>query len=234
MGRLIAIGDIHGHAQALRGLLDLIEGRPDDEFVFLGDLIDRGPDSAGVLDIVLNLARDFTCHFLMGNHEEMLLAAATSRSELKSWKRHGGAEAMESWGLDPLRTQPEDLLRCLPGGHVGLIRDLKAYHETADHLFVHAGYRPGRAMSEQSDTDLRWAKLPDDLGPWIGPAGEIKMAWCGHTPQAAVLDRGHLVCLDTGCGLGGLLSAVDVHSRTVWQVEEGGRPVRTCRLEREP
>jgi serine/threonine protein phosphatase 1 len=155
MGRLIAIGDIHGHARALRGLLDLIGVRPDDEFVLLGDLIDRGPDSAGVLDIVLDLARECTCHVLMGNHEEMLLAAATSRSELKFWKRHGGAEAMASWGLDPLRVQPEDLLRSLPGGHAGLIRGMKDYHETADHLFVHAGYRPGRAMSEQSGTDLR-------------------------------------------------------------------------------
>jgi serine/threonine protein phosphatase 1 len=234
MGRLIAIGDIHGHARALRGLLDLIGVRPDDEFVFLGDLIDRGPESAGVLHMALNLSRAATCLFLMGNHEEMLLAAADSRSELRSWKRHGGIEALESWGLDPLRVQPEDLLRSLPGEHVELISNMRDHHETANHLFVHAGYRPGRAMSEQSDTDLRWAKLPDDLGPWIGPTGEIKTVWCGHTPQRAVLDRGHLVCLDTGCGLGGVLSAMDVHSRTVWQVEECGRPVGTYRLERRP
>ena len=102
-GRTIAIGDIHGCSLALAALLDAIDPNPDDLLVTLGDYIDRGPDSRGVLDQVIALAWRCTLVPLVGNHEEMLLAALEGQSELDYWMKFGGMEALASYGYSGCR-----------------------------------------------------------------------------------------------------------------------------------
>jgi len=106
--RTIAVGDVHGHSAALRSLVEAISPRPTDTMVFLGDLIDRGPDSKGVIDLVLALEKQCTVVPLMGNHEEMLLGAIDSPSGLDFWMKFGGKEALQSYGVDRPQQLPAE------------------------------------------------------------------------------------------------------------------------------
>jgi len=211
--RTYAIGDIHGHSLALAGLLTLLEPRPNDTLVFLGDYVSRGPDSRGVLEAVMDLRRH--CHVvaLRGNHEEMLLDARRSPDDLAMLVAVGGDA-----GLIAPRAGQKD--RSLSGEHWTFLEGLPISHETASHFFVHAKYAPNRPLSDQDRQTALW--LPIDPPP--GPHFSGKTVVVGHTPQVdgTVLNLGHLVCIDTGCGLGGLLTAYDVTGGRVWQVAEDG------------
>jgi serine/threonine protein phosphatase 1 len=155
-GRTIAIGDIHGCSLALKALVDAIDPGPEDLLVPLGDYIDRGPDSRGVLDQVIALAERCVLVPLLGNHEEMLLAALEGQSELRYWLKFGGTEALASYGYrggPDLR--PGDLRALIPGEHLDFIRQCRDYFETVGHIFVHAYYEPDRPLQEQSWGGLR-------------------------------------------------------------------------------
>ena len=226
MTRLIAIGDIHGHSKALIKLLELISPREGDKFVFLGDLIDRGPDSKGVCDIAIELAQTHPTEFIMGNHEEMALASAMGKSEVRMWKQFGGIQALQSWGINHDTYGPQDFYK-LPPGHLRLLGNMSDYHQHGMHVFVHAGY-DSRKLEHTPSYTLRWSKLNKNPPPPLyGPYGEKFTVWCGHTVQPRVLDWGHLVCIDTGCGVleNGYLTAVDVFTRTYWHVDTAGRRV---------
>ena len=223
--RIIAIGDIHGHSLALRGLLKLIQPAIGDEFVFLGDLIDRGPDSAGVIDRAMALSKEFPTTFIMGNHEELVLAAMTCKSEFNFWLKHGGIQTLRSWRLNSSAVTYDTLLYEAPGEHLKFISKMVNYYETEKFIFVHAGYFPYCDMSKQNAGELRWMCLPDDLGPHCSG----KTVICGHNRQKCILDRGHIVCIDLGCGLKkqtdwpNLLTAIDVHTNQMWTVNEHGQ-----------
>jgi len=227
--RLIAIGDIHGHLTAIQGLIKFINPEPDDECVFLGDLIDRGPDSAGVLDFAIEHAKNYKTTFILGNHEEMTLAAMSCKSEFNFWLKHGGTQTLKSWGLSSSTLNPsavtyDTLLYEAPGEHLKFIAKMVNYYETQKFIFVHAGYFPYCDMQKQNAGDLRWMCLPDDIGPHCSG----KTVVCGHNRQKRILDRGHLICIDLGCGLRkqegwpNLLTAMDVTTKTIWQVDEDG------------
>lgn len=215
-GRLIAIGDIHGHAKALTAILERVRPTPEDTLVILGDFVDRGPDTKGVMDQLLAL--EGQCHLvtLMGNHEEMVLAAREGRSDFEFWVKFGGDAAMDSYG--PGRTT-----NVIPREHWAFLERLPLYYETASHFFVHANYAPNQHFRDQGSQTLLWLDLADLPGPHFSG----KTAIVGHTPQkdGRVLDLGHLKCIDTFCGHGGLLTALDVGSGQIWQVTEGGRDV---------
>lgn len=119
----------------------------------------------------------------------------------------------------PPAGQPD---RSLSGEHWAFLEGLRLSHETDSHFFVHANYAPNRPLSEQDRQTALW--LPIDPPP--GPHYSGKTVVVGHKPQieGTVLNLGHLVCIDTGCGFGGLLTAFDVGSGQVWQVDELGRP----------
>ncbi len=214
-GRLIAIGDIHGHAKALAAILKRVRPTPEDTLVILGDFVDRGPDTKGVMDQLLAL--EGQCHLvtLMGNHEEMVLAAREGRSDFELGEV-GGDAAMDSYG--PGRTT-----NVIPREHWAFLERLPLYYETASHFFVHANYAPNQHFRDQGSQTLLWLDLADLPGPHFSG----KTAIVGHTPQkdGRVLDLGHLKCIDTFCGHGGLLTALDVGSGQIWQVTEGGRDV---------
>ncbi len=214
--RLIAIGDIHGCAAALDGLLELIAPTPKDRLVFLGDYVDRGPDSRRVIDTLLTLGEEFDVVTLLGNHEEMMLAVIEDRSPLVWWFRYGGRETMDSY-------DSKHDLKKIPAGHRKFLKELADYHEEEEHFFVHANYAAKAPLDCQPAEALRWINLSERLPK---PHKSGKTAIVGHSSQknGEVLDASHVVCLDTFCVGGGWLTAMDVLSGKLWQVDREGKP----------
>ena len=220
--RIIAIGDIHGCAKALATLLEAIQPTQEDTLVFLGDYIDRGPDSRGVVEQVIALGKRCTVVPLLGNHEEMVLAALEGQSELDFWMKFGGTEALASYGYGGGRgIRPGALRGILPAEHLEFFKGCRDYYETVQHIFVHAYYDPHLPLHQQKWGGLRWASLP----PVPERHCSGKVAIVGHTPQknGELLDLGYLKCIDTFCHGGGRLTALEVEGgRRVWQANEAG------------
>lgn len=220
--RIIAIGDVHGCSLALKALLEAINPGPEDLLITLGDYIDRGPDSRGVLDQLIALHERCALVPLLGNHEEMLLAAlGGGQSELNFWFKFGGLAALASYGRSNGQDiRPGDLRTLISSEHLRFIKGCRDYFETVGHIFVHAYYEPDRPLSEQSWGGLRWASLP----PVPARHRSGKVAIVGHTPQknGEILDLGFLKCIDTFCHGGGWLTALEVRTGQVWQANERG------------
>jgi serine/threonine protein phosphatase 1 len=214
-GRLFAIGDIHGCSTALRTLIKGIDPRPEDTLVILGDFIDCGPDSKGVVEQFTALSKRCRLIVLLGNHEEMLLNALDSNSEYRYWLKLGGKETLRSYS--PYSTD----LEVITSEHVRFIRSCLNYFETETHIFVHANYDHERPMSHDSGTRLRWEHL-DLVRLRRHCSGKTFVV--GHTPQANgnVLNRGFLIGIDTDCCRGGWLTALDARTGEVIQTDEYG------------
>ena len=211
--RTIAIGDIHGCAAALAAVLAAIEPAERDTLVFLGDYVDRGPDSRGVIEQVLGLDKKCRVVPLLGNHEVMFLDALEKGPEGGGWLQYGGSETLASydWAIGNI-----------PLSHLDFLKGLKRYHETATHFFVHANYIADIPLAEQPDYVLFWEHLFASL-PARHESG--KTAIVGHTAQRSgeINDLGHVVCIDTYCHGGGWLTALDVDTGEVWQADKQGR-----------
>jgi serine/threonine protein phosphatase 1 len=212
-GRTIAIGDIHGCAAALRAVLQAIDPKPEDTIVTLGDYVDRGPDSRGVIDELLKLEKRCRLVPLMGNHELMLLSALEFPEALASWKECGGKEALKSYG---------GRIENVPESHLEFIRRCRRYYETATHFFVHANYEADLSLDQQPDYLLFWEHLMLRTPP---PHENGKVAIVGHTSQRTgnVLDGEYIICIDTYCHGGGWLTALDVVNGKKWQADLYGR-----------
>ncbi|MEX2091855.1 MAG: metallophosphoesterase family protein [Pirellulales bacterium] len=214
--RTIAIGDVHGCAAALRAMLERIEPQADDTIVMLGDCVDRGPDSRGVIEELLALGE--RCHLvlLMGNHEEMMLNYLDGRAQPDNWLLCGGQATMDSYrGADGKPSVPQS--------HVDFIRSWGDYWETDTHFFVHGGYHPEQPLSGQRWHVWRWYSLRDAIPE---PHVSGKSAVVGHTSQKSgeVLDVGHLTCIDTYCYGSGWLTAFEPAAGQIWQVDRRGQP----------
>ena len=213
--RVIAIGDVHGCATALRRMLELIAPNPNDTLVILGDCIDRGPDSRGVIDQVLALRKQCELVCILGNHEEMMLNFLDGRWQPDDWLECGGLATLKSYTS---RRDQKDI----PSDHVDFIRTWIDCYQTDTHFFVHASYEPERLLEEQRPQTLRWHSLRD----WVPEPHESgKIAVVGHTSlkDGEILDLGHLVCIDTYCWGGGWLTALDVSTGETWQIDREGR-----------
>jgi len=223
MRRLIAIGDIHGHRLKLETLLDTIQPTSDDQLVFLGDYVDRGPDSRGVIDKLLSFQEEFPhTVFLRGNHEQLLLDALIEKGirtgptlrDLSAWYRqtakgtdvqlfiaNGGDKTMDSYRWE----------WNLPSGHIAFLEGSMPWWRYAEFLFVHAG-----CLNVE----------PEELDPWVllwsrfcGPGTDGEIQVVGHTPlenEYPKLEQGKY-WLDTGCAYDGPLSACDVLTMEIWQ-----------------
>lgn len=213
--RLIAIGDVHGCSLALQALLEAIAPGPTDIVVMLGDYVDRGPDSRGVVDSLIDLAQQTRLVCLMGNHEEMMLAVLKHGEPHHGWLRHGGVETLESYRFN-------GDLDFLPPAHDRFYESLGDYFETDDFFFTHAAYDPQADLQHQPPEMLRWHSLRDGVP---GPHRNGKLAVVGHTANrdGEVLDVGHLLCIDTCCYGGGWLTAIDLQNRTLWQADKEGK-----------
>lgn len=219
--RAYAIGDIHGRKDLLDEMIALIEhdmaATPSREnfVVFLGDLIDRGPDSAAVVERVRTYRPDnATVVVLGGNHEEVLLDILGGKTSLiEDWLRYGGAECVESYGIDPrsmARMSAEHSLRLLqetiPAEHSDFLAQLGDTFRFGDYLFVHAGIRPGIPLDEQSPRDLRWIREP-----FLSDLGDHDMIVVhGHTVVNAVEEQENRIAIDTGAVHSGRLTALVV------------------------
>jgi serine/threonine protein phosphatase 1 len=223
--RTIAIGDVHGCSRALVALLEMVKPVSDDVIVTLGDYVNRGPDSREVIERLIALERECTVVPILGNHDQQLLAAmAREPGAFFDLLDMGGGATLTSYGSE--RAADADLAR-IPDEHVEFLKRCRDYYETHIHIFVHAQYDPDLPMREQPSYLLRWESLRD-VSP--GPHTSGKTVIAGHTQQRTgeVLDLGHLVCIDTACYAGGWLTALDVHTREIWQVSRHGEP-RTSR-----
>lgn len=225
--RAYAIGDIHGRLDLLDVLLARIEadvaGREEKEtvIVFLGDLIDRGPDSAGVVERLRTFRPDYAeTVFLAGNHEELMLRILEGDTKpLRQWLRYGGAECVESYGVNTeellklTRQGALELLRTkVPPSHIGFLRDMKDTFRFGEYLFVHAGIRPGVSLEDQTLTDLRWIREPflshDEQHGFV--------VVHGHTIVDQVEERCNRIAIDTGAYNSGVLTALAVEDDRRW------------------
>jgi serine/threonine protein phosphatase 1 len=213
MSRTIAIGDIHGCAQALRTLIEMIAPASDDTLVALGDYIDRGPDSRGVVCQLLQLREQCRLIPLLGNHEIMMLSALRGEFAPLLWQRYGGMETIASYGGSLSKIDSE---------HIEFLSGCQHFHESETHIFMHANYVADLALNEQPENVLFWTHISSVLPP---PHESGKKAVVGHTPQVEgdILDLGHLVCIDTCCFAGGWLTALDTTTGQTWQVDRLGR-----------
>jgi serine/threonine protein phosphatase 1 len=148
-GRIIAIGDIHGCSLALTSVVDAIRVEKTDALVLLGDFIDYGLNSKGVLDQLIDLEGSCRLVALLGNHEEMLLSARKSGVALEFWLNCGGTSTLESYGFGAR-------LADIPERHWQFFQRCIPFFETDTHLFVHANYDPSLSLKEQPGEMLRW------------------------------------------------------------------------------
>lgn len=227
-GRLFAVGDVHGCRTELACLLDALPLADEDRLVFVGDYVDRGPDSAGVLDLLTTLAdtRARTT-FLRGNHEAMLLGFL-DRDEVyeEAFLLNGGRATAASYGITGPVT-PEGLRRAIPDAHLAFLRATTLHYRSRRVVCVHAGVRPGIALEDQHPDDLLWIREEFLRAPHGLDATVI----FGHTPHSDVV--AHLpgkIGIDTGCVYGGMLSAVELPARRVYQVRRDQRRVERTDL----
>lgn len=219
-GRLYAVGDIHGRADLLLQLMEMIradmqQGEPGHRVVvFLGDYIDRGPDTRKVLDILSsNPFPESENVFLIGNHEAVLLQFLRDPAIGKDWVRFGGAQTLAAYGAvlpsgapSPAQlNQARDILRTkLPPQHLSFVRSLKLTYRVGDYLFVHAGIRPGLPLDQQASHDLLWIRKPfleSELDH-----GHVVVH--GHTPSERIESLPNRIGIDTGAYRSDRLSAV--------------------------
>ncbi len=195
----------------MRTLLALIQPAPRDTLVTLGDYVDRGPDSRGVLDILIELKHHCRLVPLLGNHEQMLFSARASQMMCKHWERFGGDATLRSFG--PLG------LKALTPEHLTFLDSCHMHFETETHLFVHANYNPAQPIGQQDEDTALSLSLNESLP---GPHVSGKTVIVGHTAQESgeILDLGYLKCLDTNCSGGGYLTAMDVASGQTWRSQE--------------
>ena len=212
--RLIAIGDIHGCRVALENLLEVVDPQPNDIIVTLGDYVDRGPDSRGVIDTLIEWGGKTRIVGLLGNHEEMMLEVVRNGGSHHEWLKHGGVDTLDSYGFD-------GDLDFLPTNHLSFFDSLGDYFELDNFFFTHAAYDPEIALEDQPVELLRWYHLTQGL-PAQHQNG--KTAIVGHTAnkEGRVMDFGHLICLDTYCYGGGWLTAMDLTTRQTWQANQNG------------
>ena len=210
-GRTFAIGDIHGCDIALEGVLGQIEPTADDTLVLLGDIIDRGPNSARCIEILLDLKQKCDLILLMGNHEEMLFEALENGIPNSRWLRYGGEQMVGSYG---------GRVQNIPPPHLDFLTDSVLFHETDSTIFVHANLDPELPPAEQSIECLRWRHLTG----FEMPHNSGKRVVCGHTPIQSGLPNvfDGWVAIDTWAYGGMFLTALDVDSDEVFQANQGG------------
>ena len=238
---IYAVGDIHGHLEKLEQAHAWIEadrareGTGDAGVVHVGDLVDRGPDSAGVITYLMNLRdADPRVIILRGNHDQLFVDFLTQDLETcrangtLRWTESiiGGRETLASYGVENWfkSAAHREGQRRVPIAHIEFMAHLPLTHEAGDCLFVHAGIRPGVALSDQDPEDLIWIRQEFltsqvDHGPLVVH---------GHTPTEEVEHHGNRLAIDTGAAFGGPLSAVVIEGRDAYLLTETDRIPIPC------
>ncbi|MEX0746514.1 MAG: metallophosphoesterase family protein [Rhodothermales bacterium] len=216
---LIAIGDVHGCATSMEALIAKIAPGTDDHLIFVGDYIDRGPDSRRVIESLLDLSQHVRCTFLRGNHEALMLNYL-DRGEFDLWRMNGGVETLNSYRSDAGSIE-------IPQSHIDFIRGTTLYHDEPKFFFVHAGLRPDLTIAENIDRE--------DEHVFLWERGHLQarsLKWekpvvCGHTPHSEPINEEKLILIDTGCvyhnhPMMGRLTAVRLPERDFVSVDYQG------------
>jgi len=212
-GRVLAIGDVHGCLTALRTLDKRVAFGPEDLVITLGDYVDRGPDSKGVIDYLIALRKRTKLITLRGNHEVMMLSARSQGLDyFEAWLRSGGEPTLLSYGAASLDE--------IPKPHWEFIESTLPFYETRTHFFVHANVFPHLPLREQPDSVIYWERISTHEPRHCSG----KTMVCGHTPQQSgkPLNLGHTVCIDTWVYGEGWLTCLDVTSGQYWQANQRG------------
>ena len=225
--RAYAVGDVHGRLDLLDQLLEKIHAdtdrrpRRDTLLVFVGDLIDRGPASAQVVERLRTYRRDgIKPVFLLGNHEEVLVRILDGETALlPSWLQFGGAQCLESYGADSdaIGAQSDtdalaSIRGAIPEEHARFLRGFSDTLRFGDYLFVHAGIRPGIGLEQQRQSDLRWIREPFLLDE--RDHGVVVVH--GHTITKQVEEKRNRIGIDTGAYATGVLTAVGIDGGDRW------------------
>jgi serine/threonine protein phosphatase 1 len=211
--RVYAVGDVHGCLDRLVALHEMIAedmaARPAEHttLVHLGDYVDRGADSAQVIDWLINrppVPADEIVN-LMGNHEHMMLSAVVGadKDAPSHWLMNGGADSLLSWGISRA-VPPVEWASRIPRQHLMFLRDLEISRQIGPYLFVHAGVRPGVKLDQQSRQDMLWIREPF----LSSRADHGAVVVHGHTPKREPTVLPNRIAIDTGAVLGGALTCV--------------------------
>ena len=230
--RVYAVGDIHGRLDLFEALVEAIDADDraaapaDTTVVLLGDLVDRGPASAGVIALARSLMARRKVRILAGNHEEMFLRSFRDLEMFRHFLRHGGRETVLSYGIDKNRfiratlEEAQDLMReAVPAEDIAFLESFEDMISVGDYLFVHAGIDPRRPIEEQKRHDLRWIREP--FLSHAAPHGAVVVH--GHTICDAPEDLGNRIGIDTGAFMTGRLTALALEgtSRRYIEAVEG-------------
>jgi serine/threonine protein phosphatase 1 len=218
--RVYAVGDIHGRADLLQSLFNVIDvdldrSTPERAIqVFLGDYVDRGPQSRAVLDLLIKRSQTHETVCLKGNHEVFLLDVLKDPAKLQNWRHYGGLLTLMSYGVTPtINPTPEQqiefiegLKRALPPEHLAFIEQLPTSFTCGDFFFVHAGVRPGVSLDKQQEQDLLWIREE-----FLNSDERFdKYIVHGHTPVSAPDVRPNRINIDTGAYATGNLTLLTI------------------------
>jgi len=223
--RIYAFGDIHGRADLLEELFTVIDrdlehnpiNRPIE--VYHGDYIDRGPDSARTLDLLIKRRRSQTTVFLKGNHEAYFLEVLRDASKFEDWRQFGGLETLTSYGIQPSLDADAgaqvELIRllnnALPEEHLLFLQSLQLSFVCGDYFFVHAGVRPGIPLNEQQESDLLWIR-----NEFLNSNANFgKFVVHGHTPVHQPEKRKNRINIDTGAYATGNLTLLKIEGTSM-------------------
>jgi serine/threonine protein phosphatase 1 len=231
--RCYAIGDVHGRLDLLADLLIRIEEdsarRPPKRVfvVLIGDLIDRGPDSNGVIELLRGRLPDFAEFvFILGNHEEVMIRSLSGECGLiADWLQFGGLQCAQSYGVEigrllgfPPETQEQVLKSRIPPEHLDFLRTFGDSFRFGDYLFVHAGIRPGIGLADQDVRDLRWIR-----DPFLESTEDHGMIVVhGHTIVPQHEEHGNRIAIDTGAFRSGILTAIAIEDDQRWYIATEG------------
>ncbi len=221
--RYYVVGDIHGRLDLFEELAlaieqdDLDGGDADTTVILLGDLVDRGPDSNGVIETAIEWRKRRTLRCLAGNHEEMFLDSFNDTEMLRHFLKHGGRETVLSYGIERKRYNAleldelqEEMERLVPAHHREFLEGLEEIIFAGDYCFVHAGIDPRRPLDEQRRSDLLWIR--ERFLRNVEPLSHVIVH--GHTIFDDVEDRGNRIGIDTGAFRSGVLTALVLEGDT--------------------
>jgi serine/threonine protein phosphatase 1 len=221
------VGDIHGCLDELVCLIDQLPLQQSDRLIFLGDYIDRGPNSKGVVSYLIKLQAQSNQEliFLKGNHEDMFLAYVGLPGQYGDmFLYNGGRATLESYGISPVSVPSQDTLPRIPSDHIEFLNHLQPYYLEEPYLCVHAGVNPLKPLENQTQDELLWIRNEFIDNPHKLPYTVI----FGHTPQKEILFHlPYKIGLDTGLVYGNKLSCVELGEKVVYQI--GRRQKRVTR-----
>jgi serine/threonine protein phosphatase 1 len=224
--RSYVIGDIHGCLDELRCLIEDLPIESGDRLIFLGDYVDRGPNSKGVLTYIIELQKreelEIIC--LKGNHEDMFLAYLGLQGQHGDmFLYNGGYATLLSYGARPKQPSVNELIAAIPPDHIDFLQSLRTYFVMTPFICVHAGVHPSKPLEKQTDSELLWIRNEFIDNPHRLPY----IVLFGHTPRVSVLfDLPYKIGLDTGLVYGNQLSCLEVTEKILYQINRGQKEVK--------